>query len=160
MLPAPMLDTLFATSVFNQNSLHGLGGGGKEMSPSFPLLGNRVGSTHQPQIGFVHKSRPLQRLAGFLPGYAVHGQSPQFVIYQRKQLIRCGMIAFFDAMQNICQVRHFTCHDSMEPVVCQQPDTREKNDNRPNLRVRLTHLKGNRPMEIVPRMERLKTLCK
>ena len=59
-----MFACLFAASLIDQDTAHGLGGGGKEMAAAVPLP--RCVTLHQPQIRLMHQRRRLQRLPWFL----------------------------------------------------------------------------------------------
>jgi hypothetical protein len=83
---AAPLEPRFLARLLDQDSPHGFGGG-KEMSPSVPLL--LVLGTHQPQVRLMHERRGLERLAGLLLGQPRGSQFAQLVIDEWQKLL-CG----------------------------------------------------------------------
>src|SRR6185295_15613727 len=53
-----------------------------------PVLPTRGRVTDQAQVGLVHESRGLQRLAGLLRGEQAIGESPQFGVDELEELVR------------------------------------------------------------------------
>jgi Tfp pilus assembly protein PilN len=85
--------SVLATRVFDEDTPHGLGGGGEEMLLTFPFP---VWGVHQPQPGFVDQGSGLQSLSRGFVGKLVSRQSAQFVVQQRQQLLSgAGIITPF-----------------------------------------------------------------
>jgi hypothetical protein len=61
---------------------------------------------HQPDIGFMDKSRCLERLAGRLSGNLLGGQMTQLLVDQRKKLVHRTSIALLDGYQNAGYIAH------------------------------------------------------
>jgi len=53
----------FSSGVVDQDAAHGLGGGGKKVPPTIPILA--VVRLHEAQIRLMNQGRRLERLAGF-----------------------------------------------------------------------------------------------
>jgi hypothetical protein len=67
---AAVLLSLFASGTLDQNATHRFGGSGEEMSPAVPthffnfgpLRRARLGTFHEPEIGFMNERGGLKRL--------------------------------------------------------------------------------------------------
>ena len=81
---AAALQPVTAAGVLDQDSTHGLGRRGEEMTAAVP---GPIGiDADQTQVGLVDERRRLQGLAGRLARQPLRGQPPQLVVDQRQQL--------------------------------------------------------------------------
>ena len=67
----------------------------------------------EPQIGFMHQRRRLQRMRRVLIGHFGRSHAMQFVVNQRQQLLRCGLVALLNLRKNAGHVAHET-HCNLE----------------------------------------------
>ena len=58
-----------------------------KIAPGHPKSDQLRTSGGQPQIGFMHEGRRLERLTGRLPRHAGSRQSAEFVVDQRQQFV-------------------------------------------------------------------------
>ena len=80
---AAVFETPFAAGGLDEDTAHGRGGGGEEMTATVPVL---VGVfLHQPQVSLMNQGRRLKCLSGLFVTEMLRGQSPQFVVHQRQQ---------------------------------------------------------------------------
>ena len=68
---ATSFDCLFSSGIVNKYPSHRVGGGCKKMSPTFPMLGFL--HVYETDIGVMHESRGLKRLARILLGHLLGG---------------------------------------------------------------------------------------
>ena len=108
--PAPPLAAL-APGRVDQNPPHRLGRGSEEVSPTVPALG--AFCVYQPQVGFVHQRRRLQRLTGLLLGQLLRCQLAQLVINEWQELFRGVRVALLDGGQDVSDIIHELHHVSM-----------------------------------------------
>ena len=87
----------------DQDTPHRLGGRGEEMSAILP---GGLGVTAQPEAGFVHERRGLQRLAGRFVRHFVRGESAQFFVNEREQFVRSLGVTVLDAVQDARDIAH------------------------------------------------------
>jgi len=73
------------------------------MGPTIPLL---LIVADQPKPGFMHECRGLQSLAVSFVGHLRGGETSQFGINQRQQLIRGGGIALLGRFKDARDVAH------------------------------------------------------
>src|SRR5262245_46133474 len=95
---AAAFDASLATGVVDKDAPHGLSGSGKEMAAAVPVL--RFLPFHQAEIGFMNKSRGLERLARSLLRQLLRRQLAKFVVDERQELLGSTGVAFFDGGQN------------------------------------------------------------
>ena len=95
--PAPALEPSLVASTVHQDPPHGFRGRAEKVPPSLP--GHRPGS-HEPQIGFVDQGRRIECLSRRLVLQATGGQSTEFVVNQRQQLLRRRGIAALERFDN------------------------------------------------------------
>ena len=93
--------TGLAPGLVNEDAPHGLGGRSEEMGSSMPLLTIRTG---QSQPGLMHQRGRLQGLAWRFTGHFLRRELAQFLINQRKQVIRGGGIALRQRFENVRHV--------------------------------------------------------
>src|SRR6266481_822217 len=100
-LPAAVARGTLSTRRINEDMPHGLGGSGKEMSPSgeSPWL---VPGQAQPRL--VNQGRGLESVTRSLPSHFVRGQFAQFLVNQRKQFLRGRLIAARHGFENTSDV--------------------------------------------------------
>jgi len=102
---ATALLTLFPPSRFDQDSAHGLGRGGEEMSAAVPMGWT---TADQPEPCLMDQGCGLEGVAGRFLGHLVRCQLAQFLIDQREQFL-CGFaIALLDALKDLGDVAHAT----------------------------------------------------
>jgi len=77
---ATMENRSFLPGAINENSPHGLGGGGKEMAAMGPLVA--VGCPHQAEVRFMNQSGRLKRVARRLGGQAGAGKATKLIVDQ------------------------------------------------------------------------------
>src|SRR5258707_814240 len=94
---------LLATGVFDENTAHGFSGCAEEMRAAVPGL---VLAAPEPQPGFMHQRRGLQRLARGFMGHFASGELAQFIIDQRQQLARSFGIALLHGVEDAGNVTH------------------------------------------------------
>src|SRR6266851_9797296 len=87
---APLLAAL-AASLVDEDPPHGCGRSSKEMSPI--TVQTRHLTTDQPQVGLVHQGSGVKRLARLFMGHLLGGQLTQFIVDERKELLRGVRIA-------------------------------------------------------------------
>jgi hypothetical protein len=78
-------DSMPTAGMFDQNSSHRLSSRREKVSSVLPRL--RL-AAEKSQIGFVNKSRGLQRMFGRFILHPSRRQSPKLLIHQRQQLLR------------------------------------------------------------------------
>ena len=104
LLTAAVTERLFPAGVIDQDVAHCLGRSGEEMGAvlklSFALL------AHEPQPGFMHQRRGLQRVSRRTVGHPGGGDAPEFVIDNWQQFRRGFGIAVVDLVQNARDVAH------------------------------------------------------
>src|SRR5262245_10674272 len=101
--PAMLLGSL-AAGVLDQDAMHGLGSSGQEVTAAVPPLG--LVATDEPEIGFVHQGRRLERLPWFLPGEPLSGDLAKFAIDERQELLRGPWVAVLDGREEAGHVIH------------------------------------------------------
>ena len=84
----PMPDAGAATGSIDEDTAHGLGGGGEEVLTAVP---RPAGGRTKPQPGLVNQRRGLQRLPGPFVGHFLSGKTTEFVIHHREQLRGIGL---------------------------------------------------------------------
>ena len=94
---AAAFDSITAAGMFDQNSSHGLRSRREKVTPVLPRL--RL-AAQKSQVGFVNKSRGLQRMLARLIPHTSRRQSPKLFINQRQQLLRRANLAFRHAFQD------------------------------------------------------------
>jgi hypothetical protein len=99
---AAMPDCLFAAGIVDQDPAHRFGGGGKEVAS--PIPGRRVAPDAEP--GFMHQRGRLEGLTRTFLGHAMGSQSPQVLIDQRQQLLRCPSFPSPHGVQNTRHLVH------------------------------------------------------
>ena len=98
---AAMFGPALLPGTVDEDATHGLGGGGKEVSPAVPVRRSRCRSPlHQPEVGLVDQSRGLERLSWFLLSQFLGGKLPQLVVDQRQELLGGVRIALLDLIQD------------------------------------------------------------
>lgn len=102
-LAAP-LERCFLASPFDENTAHGFGRSGQKMPVILP--GGRRRLSDQPQIGFMHQGRRIQRLAGLFVRHFRRRQPPQFFIDLQQQILGRSNVSLFDLCQNAGHFRH------------------------------------------------------
>jgi hypothetical protein len=88
---AAALKAVLASGVLDQDTTHGLGRRGKEVTAIFELL-----IANQAQIRFMHKRRSVERLPRLLAGHLRRGKPAQLVVDQRQELRRGLSVALPD----------------------------------------------------------------
>ncbi len=88
----------------DQNAPHRLGGGGEEVSPTFPPLG--LLDIHQPQVHLVDESGGLQGLPRRFVGQASGREFLQFVVHQRQESLRRHRLALLNLSKNLGSFGH------------------------------------------------------
>src|SRR5262245_14769136 len=110
-MAAAMFEALLVTSAFDQNAPHRLGCRGEKVCAAIPLLGPLTISVglvpHQPQVGFVHQGRWLERLSRLLAGQFLGSKLAQLLIHDRQQQLGGLWIARFDLRQNAGHIAHY-----------------------------------------------------
>jgi hypothetical protein len=86
--PAAVLGQVFPASILDEDSPHGLGGGGKEVTAALELL-----VAEQSQVGFMDQGCGLEGVVGGLVSHSNGRQFPQLVINERKKLGSCVPVA-------------------------------------------------------------------
>lgn len=81
---ATVFGSLLLSSDLDQDSPHGLRGGGKEMPPAVPMMG--LFHVDQADVRVVDQGRGLQSLVGGLLGHFGGGQLAEFVVDQGQKL--------------------------------------------------------------------------
>src|SRR5262245_26605065 len=89
--PAAPLEGFLATSIFNQDSAHGLGRGSEEVAAAVPALD--LVHVYEAKVGFMDQCRRLERLARFFLSQLRRRQLAQLVIDQGQELLCGGRIA-------------------------------------------------------------------
>ena len=67
--------------MIDEDSPHGFGGGGEEVSAAVELL-----IADQPQVGFVNQRGGVEGVAGGFGGHARGGELPELIVDERQQL--------------------------------------------------------------------------
>jgi hypothetical protein len=99
-----VLDAFLAASLFDQDPAHGFGSRGEEMGAAVPL---RLGPfADEPEIGRVHQVRRLEGLPRALAREPLGGQSAQFLIDKRQELLGCLLVAPLDRREDVRDVVH------------------------------------------------------
>jgi len=101
---AASLPPRLVTGRFNQDPAHRLGGGGKEMAATVPVL-DHVG-IDQSDIGLVDQGGGLERVARFLPRQLLTGELAEFLIDQGQELLSRLGLALFDRREDASYVFH------------------------------------------------------
>src|SRR3989442_10669520 len=76
--------------VIDQYMSHHLRRHGKEVGAILPV---HILLVYQPHIGFIDQGCRLQRVAGAFATHVVMGQTPEFVIDQRRELVQCRLVS-------------------------------------------------------------------
>ena len=76
--PRPALGCHAGAGVVNEDSPHGLGGGGEEVAAAVELL-----ISDQPQVGFVNQRGGVEGVAGGFGGHARGGELPELIVDER-----------------------------------------------------------------------------
>ena len=93
-----MFEPLLSACRLDENPPHGLRRRAEEMRAIFKprlFLGFK-----QSQPRFMNEGRGLQRMAGRFPGHFVRGETAQFVIDKRQQLVGGCQISLFNCVQD------------------------------------------------------------
>jgi hypothetical protein len=94
------LQSGFAPGVFDQDSPHRFGCGGKKMTAILP---RPVPVLHEPQPRLMHKGSRLKGLAGSFLEHARSRQSTEFLVDQRQQVRGPALTAAY-GLQHACDV--------------------------------------------------------
>jgi hypothetical protein len=70
--------------MIHENAAHELGGDAEKLRPVLPL---DAGLIHHPQIRFMHESGGLKGMVASLPLQVLAGETAQFLVNQRHQLL-------------------------------------------------------------------------
>jgi hypothetical protein len=100
---AAVTDAPLAPRLLDEDAAHRLRGGGEEVAPAVP---SRIFGPYKSKIGFVHQRRGLERLAGCFTGKLLRGQTAQFGVDQREQLLCGPRIALLDGREDSGNVIH------------------------------------------------------
>src|SRR5262249_8126090 len=95
---------LFSAGGIDEDSAHGLGGGGEEVPPAVPV--SRESVPDQPNVRLVNKGCGLERLTGLLTRQPGRGEVAQVGVDQGKAVRRRPRIARLDRIQDLCDVGH------------------------------------------------------
>jgi hypothetical protein len=88
--------------------------GTEEVPSAIPI--RRLIITHQPQIGFVHEGRRLQRLPGLFARQPRGRKLSQFVVDQGQEFLGGVRIAVINLFQKVSNTRHSSAHrDGQQP---------------------------------------------
>ena len=101
---ATTFESSLVASPVNQNPSHGLGRGGKQMSPVLPLLD--LLDVDQPQVDLMDQGRSLEGLAGLFMGQFLGGQPAEFVIDKREKLLGRLRVAFLNGTEDASDFMH------------------------------------------------------
>ena len=101
--PAATL-TLTPSRTFDENSPHGVGGRGKKMAFSIPVL--RVLLVDQPQVRFMHQRRRLQRVPSRFVCHFGPRNSMKFLVNERQQPCCRVRVAILHLFKYLCDLAH------------------------------------------------------
>src|SRR5262245_29650008 len=104
MPSAAALDASLASGVVDEDTPHGLSSGSEEVAAAVPVL--RFLSFHQAQIGFMNKSRGLERLPRLLLRQLLRRQLAELVVDERQELLGGTGVALLDGGQNARDLGH------------------------------------------------------
>ena len=85
-------------------SPHGLGSGGKEVSPAVPVL--RLVHIHKPDVGFVDQGGGLEGLARLLVSNLLGRKPPQLVIDEWEELVGGVRVALLEGAEDTGDLVH------------------------------------------------------
>jgi hypothetical protein len=85
----------------DKDATHGLGRGGEEVAATIELL-----IADQPHVGFVNKSRGIERLTGHFGRHPHSRELPQLVIDERQEVLGCAAVAGLSRFEKACDVGH------------------------------------------------------
>ncbi len=105
---AAMFDSAFTTGAIDQDSPHRLGGRGKKVPATVPMLG--AVPTDQPQISFVDQRGRLERLSGLFFCHPLRGKAAQFAVDERQELLGSLRIALVKGGQDAGDFVHSAPH--------------------------------------------------
>ena len=101
--------TAAAAGALDENTAHGLGGGGEELGAILPAP---ICVADEAQPSFVNQGGGLHRVPMLLPGNPGPGQTPQLGVEQRQQLVRRVGPAGPDVTEQAGDLRgSVVCHD-------------------------------------------------
>src|SRR5262249_37500506 len=107
-------DASLASGVVNQDATHGLSGGSKEVAAAVPVL--RFLTFYQAGIGFVNKSRGLERLPRLLLRQLLRRQLAKFIVDERQELLGGTGVALLDGEQDSGDFGHPVKCTALEPL--------------------------------------------
>ena len=88
-----------APGVIDEDTAHGLGGRGEEVSPVVEVL-----IAHQSQIGLVNQGGSLQRVTNILTPHFTGGDAMEFAVNQRSGFVAGFRIAIPHSIEKECNV--------------------------------------------------------
>ena len=112
--PPPALLGLLVPGPVDQDTAHGLGGGGEEVAGGRASAG-RFAGPDQPQVGLVHQGGRLQGLAGLLLRQPLGGKPAQLIVNQRQELIGRFWVALFDGREYVGDIAHWQAARDVTP---------------------------------------------
>lgn len=106
LVATAMTKPMLPPRVFYEDAPHCFGCGAEEVGAILKLHLSIL--THQSQPCFVNKRGRLQRLARGFASHPMRRKLTEFIINERKQLIRSFGISAFDRLENLGDVAHFS----------------------------------------------------
>ena len=95
---------VLAARRFDEDTAHGLGGGGEEVPPAVPSLA--VAGADQPKVGLMNQGSGLEGVVGRLAGHARGGELAQLLVHEREQVGGGLAVAARRGIQKTAHVGH------------------------------------------------------
>ena len=119
--PRPTVACHAGAGVVNEDSPHGLGGGGEEVAAAIEQL-----ISDEPQVGFVNQRGGVEGVAGGFGGHARGGELPELIVDERQQLSSGAAVAGLGGFEELGDLGHCgsSLLDTATPIAPPAADNR------------------------------------